>query len=148
MATPRDIRRLAFQALFQLDARSEADLDDIRHSLEGAGEYTPKDLEKAMTMALDAFRDKAAADKVMSALAPAWPVHRQAPVDRAILRLAHYEMTRTQTHPKIVVNEAVELAKEFSTDKSPSFVNGLLDKVLKKELERRKDVEPNEAAQD
>ena len=67
----------------------------------------------------------------MTELAPYWPTHRQAAVDRAILRLAHYEMMSGQTPPKVVVNEAVELAKRFSTERSPSFVNALLDKVLK-----------------
>jgi N utilization substance protein B len=66
----------------------------------------------------------------MEVLAPGWPAHRQPAVDRAILRLAHYELKLGKVHPKIIVNEAIELAKEFSTDKSPAFVNGLLDKVL------------------
>jgi N utilization substance protein B len=55
-------------------------------------------------------------------------------VDRAILRLAHFEMTSGKTAPKIVVNEAVELAKRYSTERSPSFINALLDKVLKEVL--------------
>ena len=64
-------------------------------------------------------------------------------MDRAILRLAHYEMTSGRTNPKVVVNEAVELAKEFSTERSPAFVNGVLDKVLK-----RMAAKPIEAADD
>jgi hypothetical protein len=48
-------------------------------------------------------------------------------------------MTSGLVHPKIAVNEAVELAKEFSTDRSPSFVNALLDKVLRKVLARRQE---------
>lgn len=134
MATPRDIRRLAFQALYQLDARGVVDADDIRLSLDDNQDYQPKDRDKAFELANAAFAHKNEADAAMRELAPTWPAHRQAAVDRAILRLAHYEMTRGGIHPKIAVNEAVELAKAFSTDKSPGFVNGLLDKILKKVL--------------
>ena len=62
-------------------------------------------------------------------------MHRQPAVDRALLRLAYYEMTSGTTPPKAAVSEAVKLAKEFSTEKSPAFVNAILDKLLKKVLE-------------
>lgn len=137
MATARDIRRLAFQALFQLDARHTDDLDSIRESLNPAGAFNEAERERAMALAMAAFEGRAASDAEMEGLAPTWPAHRQAAVDRAILRLAHYEMTSGRTPPKVAVNEAVELAKEFSTEKSPAFVNGLLDKVLKRVLAER-----------
>jgi len=135
-APPRDIRRLAFQVLFQLDARGERDALAIREAAlaEEAPGLSERDRERAVDLAQAAFAGRAEADRVMLELAPTWPSHRQAAVDRAILRLAHYEMTSGRTPPKIAVNEAVELAKEFSTDKSPAFVNGLLDKVLKRVL--------------
>jgi N utilization substance protein B len=134
-AAPRDIRRLAFQVLFQLDARRERDSQIIRDSIEqDESNLGPKDRDKAFELATAAYAARAEADREMLTLAPQWPAHRQAAVDRAILRLAHFEITSGRTPPKIAVNEAVELAKEFSTDKSPAFVNGLLDKVLKKAL--------------
>ncbi len=135
-APPRDIRRFAFQVLFQLDARGERDVQAIRDSIEPdeTARLSDKDRDKGFELALAAFAARKDADKAMLDLAPQWPSHRQAAVDRAILRLAHFEMTSGRTPPKIVVNEAVELAKEFSTDRSPAFVNGLLDKVLKQVL--------------
>jgi len=135
MSQARDIRRAAFQAIFELDARGESDAETVRAGvLESSEEMRPADAARAFELALAAFRDRARADAVMVALAPGWPAHRQAAVDRAILRLAHYEMTSGRTPPKVAVNEAVELAKEYSTDKSPSFVNALLDKVLRQVL--------------
>ena len=131
MATPRDIRRLAFQTLFQLDARGGADAETIRDSLGGAGDFTDSERAKAFDLAMAAYADRARADAAMLALAPDWPAYRQAAVDRALLRLAHHEMGSRRTPPKVVVNEAIELAKEFSTDRSPKFINGLLDKILK-----------------
>lgn len=135
MSHNRDIRRLAFQALFQLDARGERDALEIKAGLDDADQpITDEVRTEAFDRAHAAFKDRAKADAAMLELAPTWPAHRQAAVDRAILRLAHYEMTKAIVHPKIAVNEAVELAKQFSTDKSPAFINGLLDKILKKVL--------------
>lgn len=139
MATPRDIRRLAFQTLFQLDARGESDAESIRATIEAAAnddreEFSSGELEKAFTLAAEAYQNRRAADEAVALLAPGWPAHRQPAVDRAIIRLAHYEMTSGRTGPKVAVNEAVELAKLYSTDKSPGFVNGVLDKILKQVL--------------
>ena len=65
-----------------------------------------------------------------------WDLHRMAVVDRNILRLAIYEMTHREDIPPIVsINEAVDIAKKFSTEDSGKFVNGILDKV-KSELMR------------
>ncbi len=142
MATPRDIRRMAFSALFQLDAQSEPDpaavratLDDVTHGHDA--EITPKDRDKAMALATAAFESRDGADRDVLALSPTWPAHRQPAADRAIIRLAWHEMTSGKTAPKVAVNEAIELAKEFSTEKSPAFVNGVLDKVLKRVLADR-----------
>ncbi len=145
MSVNRGVRRLAFQAIFQIDAQqsaggrhnTEKDLRLIRESLvlEHPG-LSATELDHAMELASEAWRDRAAADKATAELAPTWPARRQAAVDRAILRLAHYDMTKGpgREKPKVVVNDAVELAKEFSTEKSPGFVNALLDKVLKRVL--------------
>lgn len=140
MATLSQIRRLAFQALFQIDARGETDIDAVRDLLEDGDveeTFNESEIERAFDLAVGAYEGRAAADAEMLALAPGWPASRQAAVDRAILRLAHHEMTKATAHPKVIVNEAVELAKEFSTDKSPSFINGLLDKVLRRVLIER-----------
>ncbi len=145
MATPREIRRLAFQTLYQLDARGGADaspdhdavLSAIMDEDELRPNFTPGEIKKSFLMASEAYAKRGEADAFMLELAPTWPAHRQAAVDRAILRLSFFEMNNAATHPKIVVNEAVELAKEFSTEKSPSFVNGLLDKALRKVLRER-----------
>ncbi len=65
-----------------------------------------------------------------------WDIHRIAAVDRAILRLAIYEMLfRDDIPPVVSINEAVELAKKFSTAESGKFVNGVLDRI-RKELNR------------
>lgn len=133
MASSKTVRRLAFAAMFQLDARNGADVNTVR---DGLAEDEPRadDLAEAMKMALAAWSDRTSADHAMTRLAPAWPAHRQALADRAILRLGHYELTKgreANNPPRVVINDMVALAKEYSTEKSPSFVNALLDKILK-----------------
>jgi len=134
MATPQHIRRRALQALYQLDARGEADADAILHAISEETDLSPRDCAKAMDLALGAFRERLRADEEINVLAPDWPSHRQPVIDRSILRLAHYEMVSGRSPPKAVVNECVELAKEFSTERSPAFINGVLDKILKRVL--------------
>lgn len=153
MANTHDIRRLAFQALYQLDARPDdaarevldamaTDLDDGSVGGVGGGggggggggdaqPFAPAERRKAMDLAIRAYEQRATADAFLVETAPTWPTHRQAAVDRAILRLAYFEMTTHLAPPKVVIDEAVELAKMFSTDKSSSFVNGVLDKLMK-----------------
>ena len=131
MASLRDIRRLAFQALYQLDLTGGTDPQAARRAIEQSGDWTADDLDRALAMASAAYENRHECDQRMTELAPDWPAHRQAAVDRAILRLAYYEMISGQSPPKVVVNEAIELAKRFSTERSPSFINALLDKVLK-----------------
>lgn len=78
-----------------------------------------------------AARDAAAADELIVQQAENWRLERLAVIDRAILRLAIYEMRATDTPPKVILNEAVELAKKFSSEEARSFVNGILDSVHK-----------------
>lgn len=132
MALPREIRRLAFQTLYQLDARGGADAADVRASLEDEEGFRAAERARAFETALGAWEHRGEADGVMRELAPEWPAHRQATVDRAILRLAYFEMTRGGVAGKIIINEAVELAKTYGGEKSPGFVNALLDKAFKR----------------
>ena len=72
-------------------------------------------------------------DKLIAKSAPAFPVDKIAKVDLAVLRLAVYELTVSKkAPPKVVIDEAVEMAKEFGGDSSSAFVNGVLGSVLEK----------------
>jgi transcription antitermination protein NusB len=76
-----------------------------------------------------AAKESAAADQWIVQQAENWRLERLAVIDRAILRLAIYEMRATDTPPKVVLNEAVELAKKFSSEEAGSFVNGILNSI-------------------
>lgn len=73
-------------------------------------------------------------DKLIIEAAPQWPLEQINRIDLAILRLAVYELEISQKEPlKVIIDEAVELAKEFGSESSPAFVNGVLGKIVKKE---------------
>jgi len=130
MATKRKIRELAMQVLFLWDTNGERN-DDM------AGQATAdatNDLDlrrSAIEVATGAWEQRETSDRWVERLAPQWPVHRQPAVDRNLLRLAVWELTNVPTPPKVVIDEAIELAKEFSTEQSAAFVNGVLDAILK-----------------
>lgn len=71
-------------------------------------------------------------DIEISQSAPQWPIDKLNKIDLAILRLATYEYLFTDTPDKVVVDEAVELAKEFGGESSPPFINGVLGHILKR----------------
>jgi transcription antitermination protein NusB len=128
----RTIRMLAMQVLYQLDLRGEADAPAVRQSLEDQDEATPQARQEAFDLAMAAWSNAPAAGALAAELAPDWPVYRQPPLDKAILRLAHFEMASGRVPVKVAINEAVELAKRFCSQQSPAFINAVLDKIARK----------------
>ncbi len=125
-------RESALQALYQLDVQGpelfehlgqffiEANRDDFVRQL--ASDWTK-----------GTWGNLAECDKMITDSIIRWQFKRLSLVDKSILRLAVYQLKFCpDIPPKVVINEAIELAKKFSTDKSGPFVNGVLDTVLKK----------------
>ncbi|MEM9883014.1 MAG: transcription antitermination factor NusB [Planctomycetota bacterium] len=133
MSRRRDTRRLAMQVLYQIDATGEADAEVIFAGLDETHD-PPEVRRNAVTLAVEAWTSRGDYDARIAALAPDWPTHRQPPVDRAVLRLAAHEIATGRTPAKIAINEAVELAKAYSNENAPAFINGVLDK-LRRQLE-------------
>jgi N utilization substance protein B len=145
MGIRRDIRRCALQALYQFDAGRADTPEVVRASLdESAGE--PATHEQGFDLAVLAWEHRGEADRAAAAIAPDWPTYRQPAIDRSIIRLAYYEMMHGGTPGKVAINEAVELAREFSTEKSHLFINGVLDKLYRRM--REKSAEATERSSD
>jgi N utilization substance protein B len=128
-------REFAMQMLFQWDM-SQQDLTKLEMKFwKGA-----KAAEQTRTFANQLFEgaahDATALDELIVKHAENWRLDRISAIDRAILRLALHEMRATDTPAKVVINEAVELAKKYSTDDASAFVNGILD-TYRKSLQMR-----------
>lgn len=88
--------------------------------------------QRVSVEAREIFEHKNVLDAKIAKAAPEFPVDKINKVDLAILRLAVYELTlKQQEPPKVIVDEAIELAKEFGGDTSPSFINGALGNIIK-----------------
>ena len=124
-------RELAMQALCQLDVQG----DDMLPTLHMFFRENTNDnlvLQLAEQWTQGAWEAKKACDDIISQAAMRWKLSRLSHVDRGILRLSVYQLKYCPDVPcKVVINEAIELAKKYSTEQSPRFVNGVLDAVLK-----------------
>ncbi|MFI6684401.1 transcription antitermination factor NusB [Streptomyces sp. NPDC050485] len=138
MAARNKARKRAFQILFEADQRGESVqtvlADWVRHSR--SDDRQPPVAEYTMQLVEGYAGHVARIDDLISTYAVGWTLDRMPVVDRNILRLGAYELVwEDETPDAVVIDEAVQLAKEFSTDDSPAFVNGL--------LARFKDLKPN-----
>ncbi|MDB5305617.1 MAG: NusB antitermination factor [Phycisphaerales bacterium] len=118
------------QVLYLWDTNGDKDLDQAKQSVADGSDDEPV-RQAALDMAGGTWDQREVIDKWVERIAPQWPPRRQPAVDRNLLRLAVWELTNVDTPPKVVIDEAIELAKEFSTEQSPAFINGVLDAVLK-----------------
>jgi N utilization substance protein B len=132
MASRRRSREHALQILYQWDMRKqpvEESIDAFYGSLYSEeSEAPPRDefLEQLVRGTVEKAGD---IDTLISGHAEHWRIERMPAVDRNILRLAIYEMRNTETPAAVVIDEALELARRFSTEESVQFVNGVLDAV-------------------
>ena len=93
-------------------------------------EAEPGVREFARTLIDGCWQHRASLDETIGAVAENWDIHRMAVVDRNILRLAAYELLFVEdVPPKVSINEAIDLAKRYSTADSGAFVNGILDRI-------------------
>lgn len=122
---------MTMQALCQLDVQGEDIMGMLRLFFR---EQTDDDmtLQLAEEWTRGVWQHVAACDGIIADAAIRWKLSRLSHVDRAILRLAVYQLVHCPDIPcKVVINEAIEIAKKYSSEQSPRFVNGVLDAVLK-----------------
>ncbi len=131
MGLKRRARELALQMLFQLDLGSVA-MQDLEVSfLPGASAPEAAKL-LALQLTRNTWENVGELDSKLRALAEHWDLARMAAVDRNVLRLGAYEILHDAQVPKsVAINEAIEIAKRFSTVESSKFVNAILDKLSK-----------------
>ncbi len=125
-------RELAVQGLYQLDVQGPEALNRMGDFFV---ENDPDEFVRklALDWTKGTWENLAQCDELIVSSTIKWGLSRLCLVDKSILRLSVYQLKFCPDIPhKVVINEAIELAKKFSTDKSPGFVNGVLDAVLKK----------------
>ena len=133
-------RELAMQAMYQLDVQGDDYLDQLDMFLR---ENCSDDMvfEQASSWSRKAWESLSVCDGLIKQAAIKWELSRLSSVDRSILRLSTYQLKFCTDIPgKVVINEAIEIAKKYSGQQSPGFVNGVLDAILKKLKQAEKEV--------
>jgi N utilization substance protein B len=136
MTTRHRAREVALQVLYRYDAINPSELPtgaalaaDIRKHFDHF--QTPDGLrEFAALLIAGTLQDLKSLDELIESHASNWKLSRMPLIDRMLLRMSTYELTRlTETPASVVINEAIELAKQFGTAETPAFVNGVLDGI-------------------
>jgi N utilization substance protein B len=138
MSANRHLGRIvALQTLYEEDFRREVNdpsvnLDEILERNIGRYEETIEDKAFIEQLVHGVKERQTELDDTIRPVAPEWPIEQIARMDRAILRIGVYELLfEDSVPPKVVINEAVELAKAFGGDNSSKFINGVLGTVLR-----------------
>jgi transcription antitermination protein NusB len=135
MAARHRSRKRALQVLFEWDMRREEIDRAIQHYYDSLyseeQEKQPKPDKFMEELARGTASQAEEIDRQIEARAANWRLERMAVVDRNILRLAIYELSCAQVPAVVIIDEALELARQFSNEESLSFINGVLDAIYK-----------------
>jgi len=125
----RKARIAALQTLYELDCTKHKAEEAFAHLR--AGETLPQEaVSFSEELVKGVLQNKSELDARIKKFAPAFPVEQMSIIDRNILRLAIFEISfHGETPIKVVINEAIELAKEFGSDSSPRLINGVLGSI-------------------
>jgi N utilization substance protein B len=138
MGRRRKARESALQILFQLEfnkPRIEKAIDQFWKEKKASEEI--RDYSNWIVKGIVSHQEEI--DNLIQSLSNHWRLSRMAHVDRNILRIAVFEfLYEKDIAPAVIINEAIEIAKKYSSDEAAAFVNGILD-AIKKKLEIRKD---------
>jgi len=129
MGLRRDARETALKVLYLVDAASLSKEEAVKIVTDGAALHTH--LLSFMTQIVDGtVENKTEIDRLINKHAENWNIARMAVIDRNILRIGSFEILQTPETPiSVIIDEAVEIAKKYSTADSGKFVNGILDKI-------------------
>ena len=125
-------RAIVLQILYQ-DDLNPSQPEDVKIRFVNSRLKNNQELVKfADGLIVGVRENRDALDEKLSKIADNWRLSRMAATDRNVLRLGAYELLHTDTPPPVVINEAIELARRYGSDQSAQFVNGVLDRLLKR----------------
>lgn len=132
MARRRHLSRIAvMQALFEREKRPE--IDTLRSLVLNQDELGELDMEFAELLMKGVLEKEKDLEKAIQDHAPGWTLERMDPVSRCTLLVGTYELLHgNDAPPAVVMNEAIEIAKEYGTEESGKFVNGVLNAMVQK----------------
>lgn len=128
-----DARKTAMQMLYLVDVNPDAPLQQVQSAIED--ELDSSELTEFAEQLVSGVREHLSEiDQLIESVAQNWRIERMAPTDRNVMRLAVFEMHHLGTPSAVAINEAVELARQFGTENSAAFVNGIIDRLTPESL--------------
>ena len=129
----RQARELTLQVLFQREYAPDLDAKKGLQLLSEISPFPEEAKEYAERLCIGLFEKKQSIDEKIQATKSNWKLNRISIVDLNILRMACFELTElaNEVPPKVVIDEAIEIAKKYGSKESPAFINGVLDEVFK-----------------
>jgi N utilization substance protein B len=128
----RRAREYALQLLFQLNLTGDEPGEEILKEFWEGNDEDQEVKEFTRMLVRGTVENLETIDTIIKKAAEHWSIDRMAVVDRNILRAAVYELLyREDIPPSVTINEAIEIAKKYSTEESAAFINGILDKIRK-----------------
>lgn len=125
-------RTLAMQTLYEWDFQPEKSIQDLITANLKASDHADEDTSFVYQLVEGAMAKREEIDSLITSHAPEWPLDQVSVVDKSILRLAIFELLHTKEVPgKVIINEAVELAKTFGGDNTSRFINGVLGTIYR-----------------
>ena len=129
MARRSKAREVCLQMLFQDDVNPDIDAQTVQGMIRE--QLSDEALSRfAWELFTGVMEIRPMLDERIQKVAENWSLSRMAPTDRNVLRLGAFELLQTETPHRVVIDEAIELARKFGTAQSPQFVNGILDKLV------------------
>lgn len=133
----RELREHTFKLVFMKEFYAPELLEEqtqLYLESEELSEYTEEERELLKVRAQAVLEHAEEADELINQYAKGWQTRRMAKVDLSLIRLALYEIRYDETVPdKVAINEAVELAKKYGGNDSPSFINGILGRIVREQ---------------
>lgn len=120
------------QALYQAEI-SDISIEESLQNLFDSEKFIDETVGFSEKLAKQAWTDRDGSDQIIVKLSVDWPLDRIGKVDRSILRLALSELKSGETPQSVVINEAVELAKKYSSEEAAKFINGILGAFLREQ---------------
>ena len=143
MARRSKAREVCLQMLFQADVNPDIDAQTVHGMIR---EQLPDETLSLFAWQLftGVMEIRSMLDTRIQNVAENWSLPRMAPTDRNVLRLGAFELLHTETPLRVVIDEAIDLARKFGTAQSPQFVNGILDKLIpdEKKVSDKSDTPP------
>lgn len=138
MGERRKAREMAVQALFLVEFYPPAEKGRMVESFWSGREVSPSIKGFAQRVVEGVLAHRSEIDRMIEESTEHWSPERLAVVDRNILRIAVFELThlKEEIPPKVAINEAIDIAKKYGTEESGAFVNGVLDRILREQVEK------------